>query len=629
MTRIKQLAASEIQKIAAGEVVERPVNVVKELVENAIDAGATSITIMIEQSGKQLIRIIDNGCGMDPEDARLCFQPHTTSKITCVDDLSFVLTFGFRGEALASIASVSLVDVKTKTDTQEVGTHIKLNQGRFECESECALPVGTDISISDLFFNVPARKKFLKSDETEFRAITSLFYAICLTHLSIHFKLIHDGKELYNCPPTDSYLKRASQLWDASCSRHLLDLSKTSKEPYTIEGIISDHVYGKYDRSSLFMFVNNRWVKNQKLISAFIKGYSNVLPQGKYPCGALFITVPSVEVDINIHPRKEEVQFLHPRTIEQLVTNGIKTTLENHLSASLATPVTLKTQERQLFYGTSFEKSFSYQSAAIFTPYATSTQQIPTVAQQPLPAPFDEFYATNNDQQVAQSIIGTGFATQMSESGSKQPVATILTEQQLTPLDLAQEIIVGQLHKTYILLERPDGLFIVDQHAAHERILYEKFSSRFESVSSVTLLFPQIINMPEQEITFTEPFFELLSHSGFIIDRFGPAQLIIHATPVHAKDLDGADLVKQMISWIKEQAHTPIELCKKYVNEKLHAQMACKAAVKAGDELSREQMQQLIADLARCNNRLTCPHGRPTGWLISTYDIEKKFKRIG
>lgn len=613
MSRIKQLAPSEIQKIAAGEVVERPANVVKELVENAIDAGASSVTVMIERAGKQLIRIIDDGLGMDATDARFCFQPHTTSKITCVDDLTSVNTFGFRGEALASIASVSVVNLKTKTDEAELGTHIALHQGQITYEGECAQQRGTDISIADLFFNVPARKKFLKSDDTEWRAITTFFHATCLTHISIRFKLIHDGKEIYNCPPTDSHMNRALQLWDTNCSRHLLTLSGVEKNPYTLEGVMSDHVYGKYDRSSLFMFVNTRWIKNQKLASAWIKGYVNVLPQGRYPCGALFLTVPGPEVDINIHPRKEEVQFLHSRTIEQLITQSIKTTLEAHLSGQLATPVVFKSEPQQHSYRPAFEPS-AYTVPSMFT------------APMPMAMPFRQIENMSGLKVSIPHFIPEPFKPESQLTVLQQ--STDLN-QSILPEEQTAETIIGQLNKTYILLERPDGLFVVDQHAAHERILYEKFSARFESISSVALLFPHIINMSNQDIESIEPFFDLLHENGFSVDRFGPAQLIVHATPVHAKDIDLSDLVNQMVSWVKEQSNEPMDRYKKHMNEKLHAQMACKAAVKAGDQLSKEVMQQLISDLSSCNNRLTCPHGRPTGWLISTYDIEKKFKRTG
>ncbi len=342
MAKIKQLSPHEAQKIAAGEVVERPANIVKELIENSIDAGATRITVYIEDGGKRLIRVVDNGCGMDLADAQICFDRHATSKITHVDQLESIDTFGFRGEALASIASVSKITLITKEENVLEGTKIIVNTNTIVETNSVACVTGTDISVQNLFDNVPARKKFLKATQTEWRAIQLLFNAFCFDYSHIHFLLFSDGKQILNCPATTILKNRALQLWEPSTHNHLLELQADTNSVISLSGVISDHQHYRYDRSGIYFFVNKRWVKNQHLSSAFIKGYANVLAAGKYPVAAVHITVPSNEVDINIHPRKEEVKFLHPRRVEQALQQAVKATLEKNLSQHLKKDVAIK-----------------------------------------------------------------------------------------------------------------------------------------------------------------------------------------------------------------------------------------------------------------------------------------------
>ena len=324
MQKIRQLSLHEAQKIAAGEVVERPANVVKELIENAIDAGATSISIYIEAAGQQLIRIVDNGCGMSVEDAHACFGHHATSKISTVGDLMSLTTFGFRGEALSSIAAVSLVNLLTKQESDESGIFIERHANNLVAEECRPCSVGTDIIIKDIFYNVPARKKFLKKQETEWRAIVHLFNAFCLDYPSIYFKLYSENKLIHNCPATTSSLLRVGQLWDQNDAQHILSLPLYSHDGVTISGAVSNHQYYKYDRSYMYFFVNKRWVKNSHLVRAAVRGYANVIPADRYPVTSINIEIDTAQVDINIHPRKEEVQFLHPRRIENCITQAIK-----------------------------------------------------------------------------------------------------------------------------------------------------------------------------------------------------------------------------------------------------------------------------------------------------------------
>lgn len=621
MARIKQLSPHEAQKIAAGEVVERPANVVKELVENSLDAGATQITIYIEDAGKKLIRIVDNGCGMGPEDAHACFKHHATSKITSVEQLSSLSTFGFRGEALSSIAAVSKVTLITKEPDADLGTRLQLENLQTSHEQSITCNHGTDIAIADLFYNVPARKKFLKTNDTEWRQIQLLFQAFCLDYKQIHFTLYHQNSLVYNCPPVTDLAQRIFQLYDHTIAAQLLPITH-EHDGIRLEGIISNHTYGRYDRSAIFFLVNNRWVKNHNLGKALLKGYAHVLPPDKFPLACMHITIDPAQVDINIHPRKEEVQFLHPRIVENTITHAVKSALENHLSAQLQKKV-----------------SFAQPAQSSYRPSAQvplNTIQNPAI--QNLPTRHN--YAGTQLPRVdyAQPVTTTAVFI----SGDEKPVVNEMNSHILSAPSLAEGTIehyvqpeaafhdiqiVGQLHKTYILIEEKDGLFIVDQHAAHERILYEQFSSRFEDVATIALLFPPVITLGQHEMKLLMAHQELFTRNAITLEQLGADQVIISAIPVHLKEVNVEELVRQTIGWIEEDQKTDAQLFYKKVNEKLHAQMACKAAVKAGDVLTQTQMHQLITDLQKVNNRFTCPHGRPTGWNISLYEIEKKFKR--
>lgn len=653
MAKIKQLPPHEAQKIAAGEVVERPANIVKELLENAIDAGATRITVYIEDGGKQLIRIVDNGCGMDAIDAQLCFDRHATSKITHVDELETITTFGFRGEALASIASVSKITLITKEEQALEGTQIVVNAHNIIEINSIACATGTDITIHDLFFNVPARKKFLKTTQTEWRAIQLLFNAFCFDYPHIHFFLFSEGKQVLNCPVSLDLKNRTLQIWESGTANHLLELQTTEKD-ISISGIISDHQYYRYDRSGIYFFVNKRWIKNQHLSNAFIKGYANVIPAGRYPVAAIHITIPSHEVDINIHPRKEEVKFLHPRRVEQLLQQAVKTTLEHNLSQHLKRDVTFKSAEQystrpQEFRPFDFDM-FLKNSAPFLTPFPFHSNGDPDVHGMGIKqtsaiedsAPFDTFLQ-------AKTLRASG-----EENTTNKNELSINNKNVIIPLALSVPIgnvskgaeinsaenyrLIGQYNTTYILVEKEDGLFLVDQHAAHERILYELFSQRFEEVATIQLLFPHIITLSPHDISTITPHLDIFTNNGIIIEQCASNQLSIESLPVHLKDQSLDDIIKTTIAWITESFDTSPsgtlrmneqneQELKKMINNKLQAQMACKAAVKAGDILTQEKMEQLLRDLEKTANRFSCPHGRPTGWLLSLHEIEKKFKR--
>lgn len=599
MNKIKQLPPHEAQKIAAGEVVERPANAVKELIENSLDAGALEISIYCEDAGKKLIRVIDSGYGMNEEDARLCFAHHATSKISRVEDLSQLTTFGFRGEALSSIAAVSKVTLITKEHAAAQGTKVILNAGIIVSQEPIACPSGTDITITDLFYNVPARKKFLKTKETESRQIVSLFQACCISYPAVHFKLFSDDTLAFNCPPVTTIKDRVLQLWDTRMAQHLIEFYVRDEEKnIAISGLISDHQYYRYDRSCMFFFVNGRWVKSPQLAKAVCKGYLNVLPADRLPVCFLSMTLDPAKIDVNIHPRKEEVQFLNPKQLEILVQSTTKKLLEQHVSKQLGKSVAFNEPMAQPFIPRAFAPAtFSTELPGSMPPGFT------------IPQPF----AISESLQLQSSIMPVSLPEMNRED-------SLLSQE-------TQYTVIGQLHKTYWLLEHRDGLLVVDQHAAHERILYERFGMRFEAVSSVSLLFPQVVELSKTECESLISNRELFKDVGIEIEQFGQSQIRVIATPVHVKDISFQEVLHSVAALLREKASLQQSELAKLLHHDMRAMMACKAAVKAGDELTNAQITQLLADLASVDNRFTCPHGRPTCWLFRKDDLEKRFKR--
>lgn len=667
MNKIQLLPPHEAIKIAAGEVVERPASVVKELLENSLDAGATAITLYLEKAGKQLIRIVDNGCGMSPDDARICFLPHATSKIRSLEDLDTIQSFGFRGEALATISAVSRVTLATRLnpelvqeliDEHGLGTEVEFRDGQCQSERAVGCPVGTDLAIADLFYNTPVRKKFLKSDETEWNQIQSFVYAVALSHLSVHFKLYRDGKMVLNAPITQTVADRVCQLWDYNLATNLIPLPAPMADDVgfvsdpgevTITGAISSPQLWRYNRAQMFFFVNHRWVKNIELSRAALKGYANVLPDGKFPATFIFLTVDPIRVDVNIHPRKEEVRFLKPGMIEQAISAVVKKTLEQRVTSSIAAaqpqrvpdyahnsfpdaaeawsdkqtvPSFIKSSEDvfrhvlpvfaqgfgghgQSSSGSEAEREEKFDISHVGQPFIEKAHT-PVAAQSPLPAtPADE--------------LPRGFADAEPLTQS----STIVQEE-----NLIGSHIIGQLLNTYILVESSDGLVVVDQHAAHERVLYEKYLKRFESHEGVRLMFPQMVNLNGHQLLLVLEQRDFLLQQGIELEQFGADQVVVYTTPPHVQNCNVKELIAEMAAFLEEHEQLDRALFRKKLNEHLHGQLACKGAIKAGDKLTHQQMKQLLADLESVENRFICVHGRPTLWKIPQRQLEKQFQRI-
>lgn len=636
MNVIKVLPPYEAQKIAAGEVVERPVHILKELVENSIDAGASEILIWIEQAGKKLIRVVDNGLGMNEQDANICFLPHATSKIRSLEDLYTVQSYGFRGEALASIAAVSKVKLTTRLhdDQSGVGVLIEYYEGSVQDLKHVACPVGTDIAIHDLFYTVPVRKKFLKSDDTEWNQIQTVFQAFCLSHLSIGFKLYHNNKLIINAPVVTGLKDRVAQIWDYDLTQNLIPLEAPAHNApqYLYTGLISTHQFWRYGRTHMFFFVNNRWIKNQELSKALLKGYLNVLPPGRFPAAFVFLQIGAHQIDVNVHPKKEEVRFIKPITVSTHLFENVKNTLENHVNKVLQ-PIDQKQTNREFFNSSLQPQAVPFEfKREINQNHVSSSYKKEEVD-------WDALFALHTGLEEKNSPVLSQKNTEFLKGDIPEVKKIEECVNQQMPLDLTNPLntqssisssfsIVGQLFKTYILIQSNDQLIIVDQHAAHERVLYEKFLKRFQHKEGTVLLFPEIVHLDDLQMNRAEMLVDFFADQGIIFEQFGASEIAFKTSPPLIAQHDLKDLLLEAISFMEEhEGFLDIQKFSKKLNEFTHSHMACKAAVKAGDALEQIFMYQLISDLMTVENRFICVHGRPTMWTISRSLIEKNFRR--
>jgi len=678
MNKIKVLSPDQAQKIAAGEVIERPVNVVKEVVENSIDAGATQISLYIEKAGKQLIRVVDNGCGMSVADAKNCFLSHATSKISNIEELESIESYGFRGEALASISAISKVKLITRLNQENssLGVEIEYENSKLISEKAIACNFGTDLQIHDLFYNIPVRKKFLKQDETEWNQVQTLFYAFCLSHTKIHFKLYNDEKLVLNAPPVNGIQDRTTQIWDHNFSQNLIEINDQSKHdalqcdvsrvlphkdlvPSWIKfsGCISNHNFWRYGRTHIFFFVNNRWVKNTELSKGLLKGYLNVLPYDKFPAAFIFIDIDKTLVDVNCHPKKEEVRFLKPVTVQNILQEIVKSTLAKNLSKQITPNFTSQHHdnqklENQNIMGQNFghdnetelsqvqalEPLTSFKHAPNYlTPIHFCHPAVSAIAESEgreldsgLSAIVPQGRRLESMDQISTSDKTHSEATQRQTSlpvyGQSSGVVNAYQAQAVQP-EAASYKIIGQLFKTYILIENKDNFVMIDQHAAHERIIYENLLKNFEYKQGTRLLFPEILTISESQIESLLECKDFFSEQGIDFEVIGKNDITIKTSPPKISKTSLKELFIEVIEFIRENEKFDKEIFRKKLNEHMHSQIACKSAVKAGDELTFAQMRQLIDDLNKCENRIICVHGRPTTWVVSKFEVEKNFKR--
>ena len=598
------LPEHEVHKIAAGQVVERPASVVKELLENALDAGATTIGVTIREGGKRSIRIIDNGCGMDQEDAHICLKNHATSKISSVDDLEQITTFGFRGEALASIAAISRFTIKTREKSSDMGIELVIEGGTIISENMVACPVGTDIAVEELFFNTPGRQKFLKKEDTEWRAIQQLFVASALQHQKCSFTLHHDDRQTIHAPAVQTSIERMAQLLGTDLARDLIT-GNTQYEALslTVEGILARPMHHRYDKNQIYVFVNRRPVKNHKLVSALIRGYNNILPVGQNPIAALFVTIDPREIDVNIHPRKEEVRFAHPVTVERCIQEMVEKTLNQDAGRGLSMANSRPT-------------------------FAPARPWQPPIEQHGSSYATDRS-GTSSSVNPANTICGSDSQAQEESFfvQNLEPMPQPETRQETIPAPQNNYQLLGQLLNTYLIIETDESLLLIDQHAAHERVLYELFGDRFNEKASTQLIFPLIVNVTHDESMLLTDHLRAFQDYGIDIEPFGSHAFTIRSVPVYLKNAPFENIIKTFLSWIDEEKPVTTDDFTRLLNEKLRALMACKAAIKAGDRLTTQEMHELVNKLMACEQKTTCPHGRPTTYRLAKHEIEKIFQR--
>jgi DNA mismatch repair protein MutL len=652
MGRIRVLTDQVANQIAAGEVVDRPASVVKELLENALDAGSTRIRIEVEGGGRKLIRIVDNGCGMVRDDALLAFERHATSKLRNSEDLLAIATLGFRGEALPSIASISRLEMDTRAAEEAAGTHIEIVGGRMHRVEDAGLPPGTTIAVRDLFFNTPARRKFLKSETTELSHVTALVTHYALAHPDKHFELHSSTHALLQAPPVAQPADRIFQIFGRDTLDHLLpiaaevDLERVGlpapppwkqDEDYVppvpghlrLSGFTSKPELEKLNRNSIYSFVNRRLVRDRLLLHAVSDAYRNILPPTSFPVVLLFLELPPEEVDVNVHPAKTEVRFRQPSFVHDFVRDTLRNKLIQSRPAMgfLAALETHAVASPSLLPGVSAIPGAP--ESAPFTGNAESFTLEP--AHIPPSAQRLDFTALSNGSVIAaEEAAALAVLTAQLPPDAAQPIAqstAAVLDAASTLHALASLKPIGQLRESFILATNEEGLWIVDQHVAHERVLFEKIlrEREVERVQRQRLLMPLLIDLtPAQMVAFAQIAAEL-ERNGFEVEPFGPRTLAIKAAPV---GLEGRELERMLVEVLEQSDRLDQRENLGTVRARIAASIACHSAIKVNMPLDPERMAWLLRELGKTELPTSCPHGRPIALRYSWKDIERAFHRI-
>jgi DNA mismatch repair protein MutL len=667
MGKIHVLSEAVANKIAAGEVVERPASVVKELLENSLDAGSTRIRIQVEAGGKKLIQITDNGCGMVRDDALLAFERHATSKLKNAEDLLNVATLGFRGEALPSIASVSRLRLETQVAEDASGTIVEINGGKIFKVEEAGLPVGTSITIRDLFFNTPARKKFLKSESTELSHIASLVTHYALAHPDKHFELHSATNAMLVAPPVAGYGDRVYQVFGKEVLDQLLPIAALQplahiglpqpppwrrteeddepKEPgeVRVHGFVSKPEIQKLNRTSIYIFVNGRLVRDRLVQHAIVEAYRNILPPTVFPVVLLFLEMPTAEVDVNVHPSKTEVRFRQQTVVHDFVRDSIRAALmkarpvPQFVSEIHAHP----TSSPSLMPGAQSTASAAWRS--LYQPANPGGFGL----QAPVVAPIAErFHFAGGIEVEANAAVSlarppAGELSNEMELLQNQVAATnfvpddgctpAFPEEPEAPSQLAPSLAtlkpLGQIRDSFILAVNHEGLWIIDQHVAHERILFEKVLKQraTKGVESQRLLMPLILELtPAQQAVFAEISDEL-TRNGFEAEPFGTRSLAVKGAPA---GVDGPQVEHMLHELLEQFSREDQKLNLETIRTRIAASIACHAAIKVNMPLEANKMEWLLSELARTAFPFSCPHGRPVVLRYSMKDIQRAFKRI-
>jgi len=584
---IRRLPPEVASQIAAGEVVERPASVVKELLENSLDAGANLIAIDIKGAGKQLIEISDDGWGIPESDLPIALERHATSKLYTADELFQIATLGFRGEALASISSVARTTITSRTSDSPHAARLTVEGGKIGSIERIGAPLGTKVRVENLFFNLPARLKFLKSDLTEKRHIDHTVTRYTLAYPSVRIHLHQDGKAVLQTSGNGDRREVLASLYGAEIARQMLEVLSTS-DGMSLTGFISPISLTRSNRREITFYVNGRPIQDVALTTALVKAYHTMLMVGRYPLGVLFIEIPPEDVDVNVHPTKAEIRFRDPSIVFAAVQNAVRRALLAH------TPI--------------------------------SSLSIDTTKR-----PFDFVKSTSRGEGGwgAQAMAGVPLDAADSQSRDhEQALTRSQTEQNAWQAQMGSPILrlIGQIAATYLVAEGPDGLYLIDQHAAHERILFEEFTvQKQEKIPSQTLLQPTTLELPPASARLLIEQIPIIERLGFQIEEFGPSTFLVRSIPALFSGVEPAAAVRVLVEDFEED-ETPLL---SEIEDRIIARVCKRAAIKGGQVLSSEEQKELLVRLERCQSPRTCPHGRPTMIHLSVDLLERQFGRRG
>jgi len=601
-------------QIAAGEVVERPASIVKELVENSIDAGATRISIEIEEAGKKSIRVSDNGSGMEPEDARLAFERHATSKIQSASDLEGIRSLGFRGEALPSIASISRVRMATGPGKGRNGTEVSIEGGGASQVREIAFSQGTTMEVNQVFYNTPARQKFLKRDSTEASHITQVVQQQALAHPEIQFSLHHNGRQLLATLPTDQSLYRIAELFGADLSKELIRVEKNDGT-YRIEGFISSPVYTRSNRNTQYCYINSRFVRDRILLSATQQGYSHLLPRGQHPVLFLFMTMDPGLLDVNVHPAKAEVRFAFQQDVYRFVSHAVQDALQQNEKSFTAPGDDSAT-------GQGREQRPSYE--------VPGHQPVSVASQSPVVDPSQTESGKGDWSRGLEALYRPAPSMDRVKGIETDPRQIEFFGQKPRPVSdmvFSEFEPVGQLNHSFILMQGPKGVLVVDQHIAHERVLYERFREAADNkkVEVQDLLFPLAVEFPPAEAQALSEHLGSLRELGMHLEPFGKDGFLLRSVPAVLKNHDQESIVREVAGRLiqEEKDHTLQNKMQDII-----IMMSCRNAIKVNHPMELDQIRKLMHDLEQTQMPYTCPHGRPIALLFEMNDILRKFQRI-
>ena len=626
MPKINVLPKNVAELIAAGEVVERPASVIKELIENSIDAGATTITVEIQNGGISYMRITDNGCGILGEDVPLAFLRHATSKIKEGNDLNFISTLGFRGEALAAVSSVSRVEMLTCSENEEIGTHYMIEGGQEVLYEEAGCPKGTTIIIRDLFYNTPARMKFLKKDVSEANACAAVVDRIALSHPEISIKFIRDGKQTLNTSGDGQIKSAVYSVLGREFANSLISC-QGEHGGITVSGLICKPVACKPTRNNQFTFLNGRLVRSGTIIAAVEQAYKNSAMIGKFPVFVLYVNVPFDTVDVNVHPAKTEVRFSDEKRIFESVYASVK----NALSQGDTRPEIKMTQPTFNRFERMTTEQFKQTVIKTEAPKEVVTPIKPKPVVEVVKPTVDTpktftFHSTKNQSFAdTYSFVGeNGQKTVPIYAPSVTEKAVLIEKEIETIIDEDKPVItvIGQAFNTYIIAQMGDSIFMIDKHAAHERILFNKLKAQHK-VEVQALLTPITANLQKDEYNAITSNLDLLLNAGFEIEDFGSSSVVVRAIPTTLIGEDIVSLLSEMAESLKNTKSVQIER-----EENLFHTVACKAAIKAGSHTTTAEMKDLAEKVLLSKDIMYCPHGRPVAYEIKKRELEKQFGRI-